>query len=135
MQKIILLFRFDDKLRTHPNRKIMLTSCSRNIGICWLNPKRFSIIIIFVCDQFRSIPFGGVLQRGGVGVFSPNTFSSLTSGGTWGDLRGLNSGVNPRVTLRSQEFFVSSDLNLQEFVCACQKICVYQKITIFSRFL
>lgn len=108
--------------------KIILTSCSRNIGICWFSPKCFNIIIIFVCDQFRSIPFGGVLQRGGVGVFSPNTFSSLTSGGTWGDLGGLNSGVNPRVTLRSQEkLFVSSELNLQEFICVCQKFVFIKK--------
>lgn len=121
---------------THSDIKIILTSCSRNIGICWLSPKRFNIIIIFVCDQFRSTPFGGVLQRGGVGVFSPNTFSSLTSGGTWGDLIGLNSGMNPRVTLRSQDkFFVSnSELNLQEFVCL-PKIYVYQEIIICSRYL
>jgi len=62
-------------------------------------------MIIFVCGQFKSIPFGGVLQRGGVGVFSPNTFSSLTSGGTWGDLTGLNSGVNPSVALKLHETF------------------------------
>lgn len=68
--------------------------------MCRLSPKRFSTIIISVCGQFRSIPFGGVLQRGGVGVFSPNTFSSLISEDTWGDLTGLNSGVNPRVQLK-----------------------------------
>lgn len=73
---IILLGNFE-----HIVQRI-LTSCSRNIGICWLNPKHLSIMIILVCCQFKSIPFGGVLQRGGVGVLSPNTLSSLTSGGT-----------------------------------------------------
>lgn len=101
--------------------------------MCWFNPKCFSTIISFDCGQLRSIPFGGVLQRGGVGVFSPNTFSSLTSEGTWGDLTGLNSGVNPRVALKlPEELFrlISVDrpnCNLQktEFVLSTIKYLKY----------
>lgn len=84
--------------------------------MCWLNPKAFSVMIIFDCGQFRSIPFGGVLQRGGVGVFSPNTFSSFT----WGDLTGLNSGMNSRVTLKLHDEF--SSISISRTDCNLQRI-------------
>lgn len=89
--------------------------------MCWFNPKAFSVKIIFDCGQFKSIPFGGVLQRGGVGVFSPNTFSSLTSGGTWGDFTGLNSGVNPRVILKLHEELTRLSIAVDRTDCKLQR--------------
>lgn len=68
------------------------------------------------------------MQRGGVGVFSPNTFSSFISGGTWGDLTGLNSGVNPRVVLKLHEFLSISISRTDCIVCIDCIDCNLQRI-------
>lgn len=80
---------------------MVLTSCSKNVGMCLFSPNRCSKNISLVVLGSKIIPLGGVLYFGGVGVDSSKTLSSFMSFGKLGDLVGVNCGVKLKVAFES----------------------------------